>query len=216
LKAQVPSSKHSHAPKAAGRTARFWSLKLGASLVFGVWCGVLCGGCRQEMFDQPRTNPVRASEFFPDGAAAQPLPPHTVARGFRNDDEALHAGAIGTNLITEFPFRVTRETLERGRERFDIYCAACHGRTGEGNGMIVQRGFPAPPSYHTERLRNAPVGHLYDVMTRGYGLMYSQASRVAPTDRWAIAAYIRALQLSHNARLADASSGQRTLLEASR
>ena len=176
---------------------------------------ILCG-CRQEMFDQPKANPLRASEFFPDGAASRPLPPRTIARGFLNEDEALYSGAIGTNLVTEFPFGITRETLERGRERFEIYCAACHGRSGEGNGMIVQRGFPSPPSYHTERLRNAPVGHFYDVMTRGYGLMYPQASRVSPVDRWAITAYIRALQLSHSARLADVSSEQRALLEASR
>ncbi|HEX5221525.1 MAG TPA: cytochrome c, partial [Verrucomicrobiae bacterium] len=157
-----------------------------------------------------------ASELFRDGSVSQLLPPHTVARGFLNDDEALYAGAIGTNLVTEFPFSITRQTLERGRERFNIYCAACHGRTGEGNGMIVQRGFPAPPSYHTERLRNAPVGHFYDVMTRGYGLMYPQASRVAPADRWAIAAYIRTLQLSHVATLADVPAEQRASLEASR
>ena len=173
-------------------------------------------GCRQEMFDQPRANPLRASEFFRDGAASQSLPPSTVARGFLNDDEALYSGSIGTNLVTEFPFRISQGTLERGRERFDIYCAPCHGRTGEGNGMIVQRGFPAPPSYHTKRLRNAPVGHFYDVMTRGYGLMYPQASRIAPSDRWAIAAYIRALQLSHSAVLADVSTEQRALLEAGR
>lgn len=110
---------------------------------------------------------------------------------------------------------ITREILEHGRERFQIYCAACHGRTGQGNGLIVQRGFPAPPSYHIERLRNAPIGHFYDVMTRGYGVMYPQASRVAPKDRWAIAAYIRALQLSHNATLADVPTEQRAYLGAS-
>ena len=170
--------------------------------------------CRREMFDQPKANSLRSSDFFSDRAASRSLAPNTVARGFLHDDEAFYSGAIGTNLITEFPSPITREVLERGRERFEIYCAACHGRTGEGNGMIVQRGFPAPPSYHTERLRNAPIGHFYDVMTRGYGIMYPQASRVAPQDRWAIAAYIRALQLSRNATLADVAAEGRAALEA--
>ncbi len=123
---------------------------------------------------------------------------------------------IGTNFVTEFPFPITLDILERGRERFEIYCATCHGRTGDGNGMIVQRGFPPPPSYHIDRLRQAPVGHFYNVITRGYGVMYSYASRVEPRDRWAIAAYIRALQLSHNAVLADAAPEGRTQLEARR
>ncbi len=120
---------------------------------------------------------------------------------------------IGTNLITEFPIPITRAVLERGQERFNIYCSVCHGRTGEGNGMIVQRGFPPPPSYHIDRLRKAPVGHLFDVMTRGYGVMYSYASRVEPSDRWAIAAYIRALQLSRHATLDDVPADERAKLE---
>jgi mono/diheme cytochrome c family protein len=189
----------------------------GLPIAIGFWLlAVALGasGCRRDMFDQPKANPLRSSDFFPDQAAARPLPPHTVARGFLNEDEALYAGAIGTNLVTEFPFTITSEVLERGQGRFEIFCAACHGRAGDGNGLVVQRGFPAPPSYHTERLRNAPVGHFYDVMTRGYGLMYPQASRVAPADRWAIAAYIRALQLSHNATLAEVPPEQLTVLEA--
>lgn len=173
-------------------------------------------GCRREMFRQPKENPLREDTFFSDQGGSRPLPPHTVARGQLNDDEALYNGAIGTNLVAEFPFPITREVLERGRERFEIYCSTCHGRTGEGNGMIVLRGFPAPPSYHIDRLRQAPVGHFYNVITRGYGVMYSYASRVEPRDRWAIAAYIRALQLSHNATLADATRDARTQLEAGR
>jgi mono/diheme cytochrome c family protein len=111
---------------------------------------------------------------------------------------------------------VTRELLQRGRERFEIYCSVCHGRTGEGNGMIVQRGFPVPPSYHIDRLRQAPVGHLFDVMTQGYGIMYSYAERVKPEDRWAIAGYIRALQLSHNVKLAELPAAERAKLEVSK
>jgi cytochrome c553 len=174
---------------------------------------LLVTGCRRDMFDQPRSKPLAASDFFPDGAGSRPLPANTVPRGYLHDDEAFYRGAIGTNLVIEFPFPITREILRRGQERFEIYCAVCHGRTGDGNGMVVQRGFPAPPSYHTERLRNAPVGHFYDVMTRGYGAMYSQASRVSPNDRWAIAAYLRALQLSQSAQLTDISSDERAQLE---
>ena len=188
------------------------------SLCFRAFLGVVIlvtfTACRPDMFNQPKANPLRESDLFPDGAASRPIPPHTVARGFLNEDEALYTGMIGTNLVTEFPFPITRQMLERGRERFEIYCAVCHGRTGDGNGMIVQRGFPAPPSYHIDRLRDAPVGHFYDVMTRGYGVMYSYASRVEPKDRWAIAAYIRALQLSRHARLADVPPDQRAQLEA--
>ena len=200
-----------------------WKLAAGSWLavmrtlasIFCLLTSIFCG-CRREMFDQPKANPLRSSDFFSDRAASRSLPPNTVARGLLHDDEAYYSGAIGTNLITEFPLPVTRELLERGRSRFEIYCTACHGRNGEGNGMIVQRGFPRPPSYHTERLRNAPIGHFYDVMTRGYGIMYPQASRVAPKDRWAIAAYIRALQLSHSATVADVATEQRASLEAAR
>jgi cytochrome c553 len=165
------------------------------------------------MFDQPKANPLRESDFFPDGAASRLIPAHTVARGFLREDEAFFQGMIGTNLVTEFPMLITRTVLERGQERFDIYCAVCHGRTGEGNGIVVQRGFPAPPSYHLDRLRDAPVGHLYDVITRGYGAMYSYASRIEPTDRWAIIAYVRALQLSQHATLTDVPTNQRAELE---
>lgn len=192
----------------AGR--RFFVSAMGVSLLAIALWGT---GCRRDMFNQPKSKPLGVNDFFPDGAASRPVPPHTVARGHLNEDEAFYTGMVGTNLVTEFPFPITRAVLERGRERFDIYCAVCHGRTGEGNGMIVQRGFPAPPSYHIDRLRNAPVGHFYDVMTRGYGVMYSYASRVEPKDRWAIAAYIRALQLSRHASLDDVPPAERAQLE---
>ncbi len=173
-------------------------------------------GCRRDMFNQARTIPLRSSDFYADHASSRPLPAHTIAQGAESQDEAFFTGMIGTNLVTDFPFPITRETLERGRERFNIYCAVCHGATGEGNGMIVQRGFPPPPSYHIDRLRNAPVGHFYHVITDGYGVMYSYAARVAPADRWAIVAYIRALQLSHNATLADVPPAEQPQLEAQR
>jgi mono/diheme cytochrome c family protein len=173
--------------------------------------------CRRDMFQQPYSKPLKPSDFFQDNhMASRPLVPHTIARGHLDADEAFYTGKVGTNLVDTFPFAVTRETLERGRERFDIYCSPCHGRTGDGDGMIVQRGFPVPPSYHIDRLREAPVGHFVDVITQGYGIMYSYAARVEPADRWAIAAYIRVLQKSHDARLADLPPDQRSKLEARR
>jgi mono/diheme cytochrome c family protein len=169
--------------------------------------------CRQDMFNQPKSKPLGPSSFFSDGAASRPLPPHTVARGHLEENRPFFTGLVGTNLLETLPVPLTPQLLERGRERFDIYCAVCHGRTGEGNGMIVQRGFPAPPSYHIDRLRAAPIGHFYDVMTRGYGVMFSYASRVEPEDRWAIAAYLRALQLSRHATLGDVPPAERAQLE---
>ena len=165
------------------------------------------------MFDQAKTDPLEASDFFPDGAASRPLPPQTVARGQLREDEAFYRGMIGTNLLAAFPYPVSAAMLERGQQRYEIYCAVCHGRTGEGRGMIVQRGFPAPPSLHIDRLHEAPVGHLYDVITRGYGVMYSYASRIDPADRWSIAAYIRALQLSRRATIEDVPPEPRAKLE---
>ena len=171
-------------------------------------------GCRRDMFQQPFSKPLESSDFFQNNhMASRPVVAHTVARGHLDADQAFYTGKQGTNLVESFPFPITREVLERGRERFDIYCSPCHGRTGDGDGMVVQRGFPAPPSYHIDRLRQAPAGHFYDVITHGYGIMYSYATRVAPSDRWAIAAYIRVLQKSHDATLAEIPSQQRTQLE---
>lgn len=156
----------------------------------------LNSGCRQEMYDQARHKPLQPSSFFRDGMSARPLLPGTVPRGFLRDDHAFYRGLEGTNLITEIPITVTSEVLRRGEERYNIHCSVCHDRSGDGNGMIVQRGFPHPPSYHIDRLRQAPAGHLYRVISDGYGVMYPYATRVAPEDRWAIVAFIRALQLS--------------------
>lgn len=175
---------------------------------------VLATGCRRDMFNQPSSKPLERSDFFRDNnMASRPLVPNTVARGHLNEDQAFFEGMIGTNLVQSYPLLVTREVIERGRERFDIHCSPCHGRTGQGNGMIVQRGFPPPPSFHIDRLRQAPAGHFFDVMTKGYGVMYSYAEKVTPADRWAIATYIRALQLSQNARLADVPATNRAVLE---
>ncbi len=171
-------------------------------------------GCRPDMSNQPRYKTYAESAFFHDGASARALPPHTVARGHADVDAEYFSGKTDDGKLVEtLPQPVTREMLDRGRERFDIYCAVCHGRTGEGDGMIVQRGFPAPPSYHTDRLRTAPLGHFYDVITNGYGVMYPYAARVEAHDRWAIAAYIRALQLARNARLDDTPDAERAHLQ---
>jgi mono/diheme cytochrome c family protein len=178
---------------------------------------IAAAGCRRDMFDQPNERPLERSDFFQDNhMASRPVVANTVARGQLEEDEAFYRGKIGTNLIETFPLPITRETLDRGRERYEIYCAPCHARTGDGTGMIPQRGFPQPPSFHIDRLRQAPAGHFFDVITHGYGVMYSYANRVEPADRWAIAAYIRALQLSHEGGIADVPPEQRAQLESSK
>jgi mono/diheme cytochrome c family protein len=169
-------------------------------------------GCRRDMQVEPRYDPLAPSTFFGDGRSARPEVPDTVARGHLRLDEQFFTGKVNGVPADTFPFPVTRQVLERGRERFNIYCTPCHDYTGSGNGMIVQRGFPPPPSYHIDRLRQAPVGHFVDVITNGYGAMYSYADRVPPRDRWAIAAYIRALQMSQHATMDDVPSQERAKL----
>jgi cytochrome c553 len=170
-------------------------------------------GCRRDMHDQPKYIPLRASTFFPDDRSARPLVEGTVARGHLDEDTLLETGKIGNDDATVFPFPVDLGTIERGRERYNIYCSPCHGRTGAGDGMIVRRGFRRPPSYHDDRLRNAAVGHFVDVMTNGFGAMADYRQQVEPRDRWAIAAYIRALQLSEHATLADVPAEERGRLQ---
>ena len=175
---------------------------------------LLFTGCRRDMFQQPSEKPLEKSEFFRDNnMASRPLVVHSVARGHLNDDEVFYTGKMGTNLVTTFPIPITRDVLQRGQERFEIYCSPCHSRTGDGNGMIPQRGYPTPPSYHIDRVRQAPVGYFFDVITHGYGVMYPYAARIEPGDRWAIAAYIRVLQTSRNARISDVPDLARSQLE---
>jgi hypothetical protein len=163
----------------------------------------MLAGCRQDMHDQPRFKPLAESDFYPDLRSARPPVEGTVARGQLHEDSYFYTGMVGDKPGDYMPFPVTREVLDRGRERFDIYCAPCHSRLGDGNGMIPQRGFQRPPSYHTDRLRKAPLGYFFYVMTSGFGAMPDYAEEIAPPDRWAIVAYIRALQLSQNATAAD-------------
>lgn len=172
----------------------------------------LLTGCRLDMHVQPKYKPLEPSSFFDDGRSARPVVPGTVARGHLRTDELLYTGKVNGAPADAFPFPITRRDLERGRERYNIYCTPCHGYTGSGRGMIVERGFPPPPSYHTDRLRQAPAGHFFDVMTNGYGTMYSYADRVSPEDRWRIAAYVRALQLSERATVADVPPEERAQL----
>jgi mono/diheme cytochrome c family protein len=164
------------------------------------------------MHDQPKFTPLRESTFFGDARSARPLVPGTVPQGHLHDDSLLETGKTGGADASVFPFPVDTTIMARGRERFDIFCAPCHGRTGAGDGMVVQRGFRRPPSYHDDRLRSAPVGHFIDVMTNGFGAMPDYAEQVGARDRWAIAAYIRALQLSEHATLADVPERQREAL----
>jgi hypothetical protein len=158
------------------------------------------------MADQPRYDPLEPSTLFPDGRSARPIPPNTMPReewGRIILDDRLYTGRVNGEYAESIPLPVTKELLLRGQERFNIFCSPCHGRLGDGQGMIVQRGFPQPPSFHSERLRGEPVGYFYDVISNGFGVMYSYDSRIQPRDRWAIVAYIRALQLSQNANLED-------------
>jgi cytochrome c553 len=164
---------------------------------------VLLMACQQKMAEQPRYKPLAKSEFFGDDRSSRPAVEGAVARGRLETDGYFYTGKRGGKEVETFPFPVTREVLARGRERFDIFCAPCHDRIGNGQGMIVRRGYRAPPSYHIDRLRQAPAGHFFDVMTHGFGAMPDYAQQIAPEDRWAIAAYIRALQLSQHATLAD-------------
>ncbi len=174
-----------------------------------VGCGLVMmqmSSCRQDMHDQPRYEPLEASSFFPDGQSSRSVVEGTVARGQLQDDRHFFTGKVEGQAAETLPMNISRELLSRGQERYEIYCSPCHGSAGYGEGIIVARGFRRPPSFHIDRLRQAPVGHFFEVMTNGLGAMYSYASRVDPADRWAIIAYIRALQLSQYARPEDVPS----------
>jgi mono/diheme cytochrome c family protein len=180
----------------------------GALRVCVIFSALMFSGCRQDMHVQPKYVPEDPSTFFADGRSERPPVEGTVARGQLRADELLYTGRVNGAVADLFPFPITPADLGRGRERYNIYCSPCHDYTGSGNGMIVQRGFPSPPSFHIARLRQAPAGHFFEVMTDGLGLMYSYASRVSPEDRWRIAAYIRALQLSQHGSPADVTESQ--------
>lgn len=173
---------------------------------------LLLVGCRLDMHVQPKYLPYEPTDFFADGRSERQPVPGTVARGHLRLDELMFTGRENGVVVDKFPFPITKADLDRGRERYNVYCTPCHDYTGSGRGMIVQRGFPQPPSYHIQRLRDAPAGHFYEVITNGFGAMYSYAARVEPADRWRIAAYIRVLQLSRNAKIDDVPESQRQAL----
>lgn len=222
--------------KLSGPATTGWLLRLGACAVL-----LSLTACIQKMENQPYYRPLRASEFFTDGRSARPLVKGTVARGHLHLDRHLYSGkkkgtnhwlqtasllgTIPTNPyaslaayrnnnpeVDDFPFAINLDVLQRGKERYEIYCSMCHGYSGHGNGMIYQRGYAKPPSYHTERLRQEPVGHYFDIITNGYGAMPEYSYLVKAEDRWAIIAYIRALQLSQHASLQDVPEKQRDKL----
>jgi mono/diheme cytochrome c family protein len=171
---------------------------------------LLLAGCRQDMHDQPRFKPLAESDLYTDLRSARPPVEGAVARGQLHEDSYLYTGKIGDNPGDYMPFPVTEQLLARGQQRYNIYCAPCHSRVGDGNGVIPSRGFPRkPPSYHSDRLRKAPLGYLFDTITNGFGSMPDYSSQIPPQDRWAIVAYIRALQLSQDANAADVPAGQK-------
>lgn len=177
--------------------------QLPQSMWIAVSAFALCAaiGCNTgDMRDQPRYDPLEHSDLFADGRSARPLVEGTVARGHLRIDHHFFEGRQDGELVTTFPQPVTTQMLLRGRERFNIFCTACHGEVGFGDGMAVQRGYPRPPSFHTDDLRARSLGHLYDVITNGYGRMMDYRDQIPPADRWAIVAYIRALQKSQHVR----------------
>jgi mono/diheme cytochrome c family protein len=174
---------------------------------------LLFSGCRQDMHDQPRYDPMREAPFFTDARSARPLVEGTVARGHLRDDELLYTGMANGQPAAVFPFAVDASVMARGRERYDVFCSPCHGRTGQGDGMVVLRGYRRPPSMHQDRLRNAPAGHFFDVITNGFGAMPDYAVQVRVEDRWAIVAYVRALQLSGHATLNDVPPSERDKIQ---
>ena len=186
--------------------------KLFGGLVLVVYA-LLMTGCGVNMRDGSRLIPLEQDSFFPDDKSSREPVAGTVARGQLRADEQFFTGKSGGTDVTTFPMPINSTVLQRGQQRYNAYCSPCHGYTGYADGMIVLRGFSPPPSFHQDRLRTAPVGHFYDVITNGYGVMYSYASRINPADRWAIVAYIRALQLSQNTRIQDVPADQRAKLQ---
>jgi len=185
------------------------------NLKWGAVALLLAGavGCRQDMHDQPKYIPLRPSSFFDDGRSARQLPVGTVARGHLDEDTAFYTGkGADGKYVDAFPLPVTKELLQRGQQRYNIYCTPCHDYAGTGNGMVVQRGFRHPPSYHIDRLRQAPNGYIFDVITNGFGAMQDYSAQLAPADRWAVIAYERALQLARNATVNDVPAAERTRL----
>jgi len=184
-----------------------WSIKRFAAVVSLASVAALAG-CRQDMQDQPKFYPQRGTTFFADGRSVRPQVQDTVARGQLHEDSYFYTGMVNGQEGTVMPFPVTMEVLQRGQERYNIYCSACHSRVGNGAGMIVQRGYSKAANFHTPRVQAAPLGHFFSVITNGYGAMPDYSAQVTPADRWAIVAYIKALQLSQDADPSDVPAGE--------
>lgn len=199
----APGSPGAGHPDTLPLAGRLWSC---LPLLLPLGLLLLLASCREDMQNQPRLKPMRSSTFLGEALSRAPVP-GTISRD-QTGTSYFYTGFEGQNVGDRIPFPVTRDVLERGRERFNIYCAPCHARSGDGNGMIVQRGYRRPPSYHIDRLRQAPLGHFFDVITNGFGAMPDYSSQIPPHDRWAIAAYIRVLQFSQNAPASLLPPGQ--------
>ena len=182
-------------------SARLAMIAAGAALIF-------TAGCRQDMQNQPKFIPQRGTDFFADGRSARPQVEHTVARGQLREDQYFYTGLMDGKEQDALPFPATMQVLERGQERFNVYCTPCHSRVGNGDGMIVQRGYKPAGNYHDAKRLAQPLSHYFYVMTNGYGAMPDYSVQLPPADRWAVAAYIRALQLSQNAKESDVPQGQ--------
>lgn len=198
---------------------QFFQLSTPSGAVLAAAVLLLGSGCdiRRNMYDQPKFEPYEATDFFPDGRSSRSLVENTVARDYLYEDDHLYRGRIDGAFADTFPFPVTREVLDRGQDRFNIYCTPCHDRAGTGNGMIVQRGYKQPPSYHTVDLRDnpdKPVGYFYDVISNGFGVMAGYGYQLKPEDRWAVVAYVRALQFSQNVDPADLPAEDQQKLQA--
>lgn len=189
----------------------------GAAVTFALLLSttaLVAAGCRQDMHDAPRYEAYEASASFADGRASRTAPAGTVARGWLRDDEALYTGKVAGQMVDQFPFSIAHADLQRGQQRFNIYCTPCHGKLGDGQGMVVQRGLRQAASYHQDRLRQEKTGYFYDVITNGFGAMQGYAEQIPVRDRWLIVAYVRALQLSQHASINDVPADHRAALDA--
>ena len=184
------------------------------NFVVTVLATALLAGCRQDMHDAPRYEAFEASATFADNRASRTPPAGTVPRGWLREDEALYTGKAAGQVLDQFPFAIARADLARGQERFNIYCTPCHGKLGDGNGMVVQRGLRQAASFHQDRLRQEKVGYFFDVITNGFGAMPDYATQIPVRDRWLIVAYVRALQLSQHASVDDVPAERRNELDA--
>jgi mono/diheme cytochrome c family protein len=191
-------------------------MKLRSNLTLAIVAAtLLVAGCRQDMHDAPRYEAFEANPTFADNRASRTAPAGTVARGWERDDEALYTGKIAGQMVDEYPFAIGRDELLRGQQRFNIYCTPCHGRLGDGNGMVVSRGLRQAASYHQDRLREEKLGYFYDVITNGFGAMQGYAEQIPVRDRWLIVAYVRTLQMSQHASVDDVPAEHRGALDAS-